>query len=167
MLSMLFMEALRNSENGRIINISSQGLCAYPFLKLDMDNLDGSRHYSPSSTYYQNKLALLMMSLYMREEYQDVRIQAIRVTNVKIGISRYDNLPVIMKKAYSIKSKFSILPEEMAHIYTMLTTEDGYTGFMYDEKGNEVEANKSAYNQDTQRKLCLFLKRITGVREEN
>lgn len=128
-VSMLFMEALRNSENGRIINISSQGLCVYPFLKLDMDNLDGSRHYSPSSTYYKNKLALLMMSLYMREEYQDIRIQAIRVTNVKIDISRYDNLPVIMKKAYSIKSKFSILPEEI--------------------------------------KLCLFLKRITGMSEED
>lgn len=77
MLSMLFMEALRNSGNCRIINISSQGLCVYPFLKLDMDNLDGSRHYSPSSTYYQNKLALLMLSLYMREEYRDVTMLSV------------------------------------------------------------------------------------------
>ena len=163
MLSMLFMKALRNSVNGRIINISSQGLCVYPFIKLDMGNLDGSRHYSPSSTYYQNKLALLMLSLYMREEYRGVNIQAIRVTNVKIDISRYDKLPAIMKKSYSIKSKFSISPEEMAHIYTMLTIEDGYTGFMYDEKGKEVRANKSAYDKEIQRKLCLYLKQITGV----
>lgn len=166
MLSMLFMKALKKSGNGRIINISSQGLCVYPFLKLDMDNLDGSRHYSPSSTYYQNKLALLMISLYMREKYQDVKIQAIRVTNVKIDIARYDNLPGIMKKAYSIKSKFSISPEEMACIYTMLATEDEKNGFMYDEKGKEVKANKSAYDQETQRRLCLFLKETTGVIEE-
>lgn len=104
-VSMLFMEALRNSENGRIINISSQGLCVYPFLKLDMDNLDGSRHYSPSSTYYKNKLALLMMSLYMREEHQDIRIQAIRVTNVKIDLSRYDNLPCNNEKGIFYKIK--------------------------------------------------------------
>ena len=163
MLSMLLMDALRKGEYGRIINISSKGLCMYPFLKLDMDNLDGSRHYSPSSTYYQNKLALLMLSLYMRERYQGVRIQAIRVTNVKIDISRYNNLPLIMKKAYSIKSQFSISPEEMAHIYTMLSTEDGYIGFMYDEKGYEVKANKSAYDKEMQRKLCAFLKRRTGI----
>lgn len=163
MLSVLFMDALRNSGNGRIINISSQGLCVYPFIKLDLDNLDGSNHYSPSSTYYQNKLALLMLSLYMREEYKDVKVQAIRVTNVKIDISRYDNLPAIMKKAYSLKSKFSISPEEMAYLYTMLAVEDGYQGFMYDEKGIEVKANKSAYNQETQRKLWEYLKEKTGL----
>ncbi|MBP5727348.1 MAG: dehydrogenase, partial [Clostridia bacterium] len=67
-------------------------------------------HYRPSTTYYQNKLALLMWSLYMREQQKDVRIQAIRVTNVKIDMSRYGNLPGIMKKAYAVKSMFSISP---------------------------------------------------------
>ena len=51
---------------------------------------------------------------------------------------RYDHLPEIMKKAYAVKSKFPISPEEMAEIYTMPAVEDGYDGFLYNEKGKEV-----------------------------
>ena len=163
LLSNLMLEALKNSGDGRIINISSQGLCLFPFIKLDLDNLDGSKHYSPSSTYYQNKLALLMLSLFMREQHKDIRIRAIRVTNVRIDMSRYDNLPDIMKRAYSVKSKFSISPEEMARVYTMLATEDGLQGFLYDEKGNEVKANKSAYDKEIQKKLIEILVQKTGI----
>lgn len=163
LLSNLLINALKESGEGRIINISSQGLCVYPFIKLELDNLDGSRHYSPSSTYYQNKLALLMLSLYMRDQYKDIRMHAIRVANVRIDISRYDNLPTIMKQAYAVKSKFAMLPEEMARIYTMLATENGHTGFLYNEKGNEVRANKSAYDQEIQNKLIAILKQKTGT----
>ena len=163
LLSKLMIETLRSSGDGRIINISSQGLCVYPFIRLELDNLDGNKHYSPASTYYQNKLALLMLSLYMREQYKDLRIQAVRVTNVQIDMSRYDNLPGIMKKAYSVKSKFSISPEEMARIYTALASEDGYPGFLYDEKGREVKANRSAYDRETQKKLMDILAQRTGM----
>lgn len=55
-----------------------------------------------------------MWSLYVKERYTSMRIQAIRVTNVKIDMSRYDHLPKPMKMAYSVKSKISISPEEMA-----------------------------------------------------
>ena len=76
--------SLEKSESGRIINISSQGLMLYPFMKkLDFENLAGQKHYGPAKTYYQNKLALLMLSLYMRKWWKGIKIQAIRVTNVK------------------------------------------------------------------------------------
>ena len=104
-----------------------------------------------------------MLSLFMREQYKDIRIQAIRVTNVKIDMSRYDNLPDIMKRAYSIKSKFSISPEEMARVYSILATEDGYHGFLYDEKTAEVKANRSAYDTDMQKKLIEILAQKTGI----
>lgn len=161
LLSILMKDALRRSGRGRIINISSQGLCVYPFIKLDIHNLDGRKHYRPASTYYQNKLALLMASLYMREHMEGVRIQAVRVTNVKVDLSRYDRLPAIMKKAYAIKSKFSISPEAMARIYTVLATENGYTGFLYNEKGREVRANRSAYDKEMQKRLIEILKERT------
>ena len=67
LLSILLKGLLEKSESGRIINISSQGLMLYPFMKLDFENLAGQKHYSPAKTYYQNKLALLMLSLYMRK----------------------------------------------------------------------------------------------------
>ena len=47
LLSILLKGLLEKSETGRIINISSQGLMLYPFMKLDFENLAGQKHYSP------------------------------------------------------------------------------------------------------------------------
>lgn len=132
LLSILLKGLLEKSESGRIINISSQGLILYPFMKLDFENLSGQKHYSPAKTYYQNKLALLMLSLYMREHWEGIKVQAIRVTNVKVDMRRYNHLSAFMKNLYKIKSKLSISPEEMAKVYTALSTEDRYEGFLYD-----------------------------------
>ena len=103
LLSSLLKDLLEKSESGRIINISSQGLVLYPFMKLDFENLSGQKHYSPAKTYYQNKLALLMLSLYMRKYWKGIKIQAIRVTNVKVDMRRYDHLSAFMKNLYKIK----------------------------------------------------------------
>ncbi len=165
LLSFLLKGLLEKSESGRIINISSQGLILYPFMKLDFENLSGQKCYSPAKTYYQNKLALLMLSLYMREHWEGIKIHAIRVTNVKVDMSRYNHLNTFMKNLYKIKSKFSISPEEMAKVYTALSTEDGHDGFLYDEKCREVKANRSAYEEEEQAKLYSLLEQLTFSRD--
>ena len=166
LLSILLRGLLEKSENSRIINISSQGLMLYPFVKLDFENLSGQKHYSPAKTYYQNKLALLMLSLYMRKQWKGIKVQAIRVTNVKVDMRRYDHLSAFMKNLYKIKSKFSISPEEMAKVYTALSTEDDYEGFLYDEKCKEVKANASAYKEEDQKKLYTLLEQITNLKDK-
>ncbi len=165
LLSFLLKGLLEKSESGRIINISSQGLILYPFMKLDFENLSGQKCYSPAKTYYQNKLALLMLSLYMREHWEGIKIHAIRVTNVKVDMSRYNHLNTFMKNLYKIKSKFSISPEEMAKVYTVLYTEELYEGFLYDEKCKEVKANVSAYEEEEQEKLYSLLEHLTFSRD--
>ena len=165
LLSILLKGLLEKSERGRIINISSQGLVLYPFMKLDFENLSGQKHYSPTKTYYQNKLALLMLSLYMRKHWKGIKVQAIRVTNVKVDMRRYDHLSAFMKNLYKIKSRFSISPEEMAKVYTALSTEDGHDGFLYDEKCKEVKANAPAYEEEAQEKLYSLLEHLTFSRD--
>ena len=165
LLSILLKGLLERSESGRIINISSQGLMLYPFMKLDFENLAGQKHYSPAKTYYQNKLALLMLSLYMRKWWKGIKIQAIRVTNVKVDMRRYNHLSAFMKNLYKIKSKLSISPEEMAKVYTALSTEDRYEGFLYDEKCKEVKANAPAYEEEEQEKLYSLLEHLTFSRD--
>ena len=167
LLSILLKGLLEKSESGRILNISSQGLILYPFMQLDFENLSGQKRYSPAKTYYQNKLALLMLSLYMREHWKGIKIQAIRVTNVKVDMSRYDHLSAFMKNLYKIKSKFSISPEEMAKVYTALSTEDGYDGFLYDEKCREVKANAPAYEEEEQEKLYFLLEQLIFSRDNS
>ena len=165
LLSTLLKGSLEKSKSGRIINISSQGLMLYPFMKLDFENLSGQKHYSPAKTYYQNKLALLMLSLYMRKHWKGIKVQAIRVTNVKVDMRRYVHLSAFMKNLYKIKSKFSISPEEMAKVYTALSTEEGYEGFLYDEKCREVKANAFAYKEEEQKKLRTLLEQMTCVKD--
>lgn len=161
LLSQSFISLLKESESGRILNISSQGLQAYPFIKLNFDNLKGEQSYSPSKTYYQNKLALLMLTLAMRARYKDVTIQAIRVPNVKVDMKRYSHLSSFMKNLYKLKSRFSISPEEMAQTYVALATGNSYNGFLYNEKCQEVKANRSVYDQEAQEKLYRILTQLT------
>lgn len=165
LLSTLLKGLLEKSKSGRIINISSQGLMLYPFMKLDFENVAGQKHYSPAKTYYQNKLALLMLTLYMRKHWKGIKVQVIRVTNVKVDMRRYDHLSAFMKNLYKIKSRFSISPEEMAKVYTALSTEDRYDGFLYDEKCREVKANRSAYEEEEQAKLYSLLEQLTFSRD--
>ena len=165
LLSILLKGLLEKSESGRILNISSQGLILYPFMQLDFENLSGQKRYSPAKTYYQNKLALLMLSLYMRKWWKGIKIQAIRVTNVRVDMRRYDHLSAFMKNLYKVKSKFSISPEEMAKVYTTLSTEDGHDGFLYDEKCREVKANRIAYEEEGQAKLYSLLEQLTFSRD--
>lgn len=165
LLSTLLKGLLEKSKSGRIINISSQGLMLYPFMKLDFENVAGQKHYSPAKTYYQNKLALLMLTLYMRKHWKGIKVQVIRVTNVKVDMRRYDHLSAFMKNLYKIKSRFSISPEEIAKVYTALSTEDRYDGFLYDEKCREVKANRSAYEEEEQAKLYSLLEQLTFSRD--
>ena len=165
LLSILLKGLLEKSESGRIINISSQGLVLYPFMKLDFENLSGQKYYSPAKTYYQNKLALLMLSLYMRKYWEGIKVQAIRVTNVKVDMRRYDHLSAFMKNLYKIKSRFSISPEKMAKVYIALSTEDSYEGFLYDEKCKEVKANAFAYEEEEQKKLYTLLGQMTSLKD--
>lgn len=161
LLSQSFIPLLKESESGRIHNISSQGLQAYPFIKLNFDNLKGEQSYTPSKTYYQNKLALLMLTLAMRARYKDVTIQAIRVPSVKVDMKRYSHLSSFMKNLYKLKSRFSISPEEMAQTYVALATGNSYNGFLYNEKCQEVKANRSVYDQEAQEKLYRILTQLT------
>ena len=167
LLSILLKGLLEKSETGRIINISSQGLMLYPFMKLDFENLAGQKRYSPSKTYYQNKLALLMLSLYMWKRWKGIKVQAIRVTNVRVDMRRYNHLNTFMKNLYKIKSRFSISPEEMAKVYTALSTEDCYKGFLYDEQCREVKANAPAYEEEEQEKLYFLLEQLIFSRDNS
>lgn len=159
---------LMQSPDGRILNISSQGLMLYPNLTFDFDNLLGQKGYSPAKTYYQTKLGLLMNSLTQRERLagSTVSVHCIRVTNVKVDISRYPNLSAMMKMMYRMKSRFSISPEQMAQVYTELATGEKRQGFYYDEKLLEVRANRHAYNQDARLRLWELCETLAD-KEEN
>ncbi|MCA9927395.1 MAG: SDR family NAD(P)-dependent oxidoreductase [Anaerolineales bacterium] len=149
LLTDLLLDAIKGSEQGRIITISSKGLMAFPFLQVDVDDPEfRRRRFTVTKAYYQSKLAQVMYTYWLVEKLRNtaVTVNAIRVTNVKIDIeARYPNASKLSKFAYSLKSKSSISPEEMAQTYTYLAVSDAVretTGHYFDDPTHIVSSSK-------------------------
>lgn len=154
LLSELLLEKLKESEQGRVITIASQGLMMHPFLKVDLKDPEfRDRKYSVAKAYYQSKLAQVMYTYWLAEKLKDtgITVNCTRVTNVKIDIKRYPDISETMKKMYSVKSKFSISPEKMAETYTYLALSPEVkqvTGRYFNEKKETVSS--SGYSRDSE-----------------
>jgi len=152
LLTRLLANSLEKSDHGRIITIASKGLMAKPFLKVDLvDPEFKARSYSVEHAYYQSKLAQIMFTYWLADQYQDKKITAnsIYVTAVQVDIEKYPDIPELLKKAYALKSKLSLTPEEMAQVYTHLATApelEHVSGTVFDEKLRSVRTSK--YSRD-------------------
>ena len=148
LMTELLMDCLKKSENGRIITISSKGLLAKPFLKVDLYDPEFKlKKFSIVNAYYQSKLAQLMYTYWLSDRLRNTAITAncIRVTAVKIDISRHPGLSPFMKWLYSVKARNSLSPEAMAGTYVFLAISDRVgkvSGKYFDEKNLEVNPNK-------------------------
>ena len=153
LLTELLLPALKRSEQGRIITISSKGLIAYPFLQINLADPEfASRKFSVQKAYYQSKLAQVMYTYWLAEQLREtaVTVNSIRVTNVKIDVdARYPNMPKLARKAYALKSKRAISPAKMAETYTYLATSPEVsqtTGAYFDDPTHIVDS--SSYSRD-------------------
>jgi NAD(P)-dependent dehydrogenase (short-subunit alcohol dehydrogenase family) len=152
LLTDLLQDALKRSGNGRIITISSKGLLVKFNTKVDLNDPEfKKRRYSVTDAYYQSKRSLEMYTLWLAKRLMGTSVTAncIRVTNVKIDISRYPDLSAFMRFMYSIKSKKSISAEQMARTYTYLALSDDVkeiSGKCFDENNREVKMN--SYTSD-------------------
>ncbi|MEM5769936.1 MAG: SDR family NAD(P)-dependent oxidoreductase [Bacillota bacterium] len=154
------LEPLKKSGQGRIITVASQGLVMHPLLKVDiMDPEFEKRHFSVAKAYYQSKLAQVMYTYWLAEKLKDtgITVNCIRVTNVRVDVSRYPNISKAAKLAYSIKSKKSIAPEKMAETYVWLATApelNTTTGKYFGHHNDNV--NSSPYSRDEQQITALM-----------
>lgn len=150
----LLLDAIKRSEQGRIITVSSKGLMVFPFLKVNVDDPEFERRrFTVTKAYYQSKLAQVMYTFWLADQLKDtpITVNSIRVTNVKIDIEeRYPNASKLSKWMYSMKSKSSISPEEMAKTYTYLAVSDDVsktTGTYYDDPTHIVRASNYSYEK--------------------
>ncbi len=165
----LFLERLKSSGQGRILTVASQGLVMHPGLKIRFDDPEFEKGgFSVAKAYYHSKLAQVMYTFWLANELSGTGVTAncIRVTNVKVDVSRYPGLSRLAKFAYSIKSKKSISPEEMAKTYVYLALSedvDGVTGRYYDHHQKPVEP--SAYSCDKTEAAKLMELTRTYIRQ--
>jgi len=148
------MDLIRKSEQGRIITIASQGLVMLPKLTVNLKDPEfEKRKFTVSNAYYQSKLAQVMYTYWLSEKLKDtgITVNCIRVTNVKVDTSRYPNISGFMKFLYSIKSRFSISPEDMAKTYTYLASSPDInktTGKYFNENNKAVPSSRYSMKKE-------------------
>nr|WP_319571082.1 SDR family NAD(P)-dependent oxidoreductase [uncultured Draconibacterium sp.] len=151
LLTNLTLDLLKESEQGRIITIASKGLLMHPNLTVDLKDPEFNfRKFSVPKAYYQSKLAQIMYTYWLADQLKNTTVTAncIRVTNVKVDVSRYPDISAFMKWVYKLKSKSALSPEEMAQTYTWLAVAPelaNITGKYFNEKKQEVQS--SAYSR--------------------
>jgi len=163
LLTNLLLEWIKKSKQGRILTVASEGLKMFPFLKIRWDDIEfKQRKFTVTKAYYQSKLAQVMYTYWLAEQLADTQItvNCIRVTNVKIDMSRYPEVSDFMKSIYKLKSRFSLSPKEMAKTYTYLALEkniEKVTGKYFNEKNEQVSSNRWSKN----RKNIAYLMKVT------
>jgi NAD(P)-dependent dehydrogenase (short-subunit alcohol dehydrogenase family) len=168
LLTQLLLEELKKSEQGRVITVASQGLQLQPGLKISFDDPEFMEHkFSVPKAYYQSKLAQVMYTYWLAGSLKNTNVTAncIRVTNVKVNLSRYPGLPLLYRYAYKIKSHFSITPEEMAETYKYLAVSEdvsSVTGKYFDHHKKIVSSSKYSYNKDNIETLMKVTGRYLG-----
>ncbi len=169
LLTDLLLDLLKKSSHARILTVASQGLVLHPNLKIDLiDPEFKHKKFSLRKAYYQSKLAQVMYTYWLADKLkqENVTVHCIRVTNVKIDISRYPNISGFMKFLYSIKSKFSISPQQMAETYFYVATSNDLintTGKYFNEKNQIVKSSKYSLNSNNRNELmALTYKYLTG-----
>ena len=148
LLTQSLLSLLKTSKQGRVMTIASKGLVMHPKLQVDLKDPEFKRRkFSVAKAYYQSKIAQVMYTYWLADHLKDssITVNCIRVTNVKIDISRYPHISWFMKKLYSVKSLFSITPNQMAKTYTYLALDDSLkniSGKYFDEH-NEIVSSSS------------------------
>lgn len=150
------LDLLVQSPQGRIINISSKGLLFHPFLTVSLkDPMFGKRPFSVQTAYYQSKRAQTMYTQWLARQLAGTMVTAncIRVTNVRLGSSRLQEIPLWMKRIYALKARFSISPDRMAETYTRMALDEAAENL----NGRQIEfpfreVSFSAYEKDL---LCI------------
>ena len=131
----------------------------FPFLKINIKNPEfRNGNYRVAKAYYQSKLAQVMFTYWLPEKLKNTHITAncIRVTNVKIDISRYPNISKIQKIVYVLKSKFSISTSQMAKTYTYLAISknvNNVTGKYFNENNKIISSGVYSRNIDNIKRL--------------
>ncbi|MEI6892985.1 MAG: SDR family NAD(P)-dependent oxidoreductase [Pontiella sp.] len=114
------MDRLITSPQGRILNIFSKGLLMHPFQTVDLkDPMFRNRSFSVAKAYYQSKLAQIMHSRWLSQQLTGTMVTAncINVTQAKLDLHRFPDLPQWIKNISTIQALFSITPEKMGSTY--------------------------------------------------
>lgn len=165
LLTQLLRPSLEAARPGRVIDVTSKGLVAYPFLKVDPEGAARGDHFSPERAYYQSKLALLTHTLHLARTADPELLvaHAIWVPAVKVAMDRIPPLSPCKRWVYLLKRRFALEPEQMAETYTALALDPAWaasTGQLVAHGGATVTPPAAARDPERARALEAATRRM-------
>ena len=150
LMTRLLVDHLEKSEDPRILHACTTNIKNFfdPKRKIDFDNIQDeyrdSRPYSVYKMYGDSKMALLMLTFKMAEEYkpQGININALQINRVKLSKETIKKMKSIWKGLAWAQNFTNPLPSGMADTYFHICTSDEYknvTGQLINHKREIVK----------------------------
>lgn len=167
-LTGLLIELMENTENSRIVNVSSM---AHKAGKLNFSDLNWeSRSYKPWQAYGDSKIANLYFTFELQRRLQEngheIKVTAAHPGWTETGLQRNAGVTRFLNKFFAQKPQAGAWPTLMAAVDESATGGEYYgpSGFM-EMNGNpkKVSTNKLAQDKAIASKLWQVSEQATGV----
>lgn len=134
LMSRLLTEHLKKSEDPRILNACTTNIKHFfdPKRKIDFDNLRGElrdkRPFNAYKMYGDSKMALLILTFKMAEEFKNVgiKVNALQINRVKLSKETIQKMNSFWKVLAWAQNLTNPLPSGMADTYFHICTSDEY-----------------------------------------
>ncbi|OIJ16808.1 short-chain dehydrogenase [Anaerobacillus alkalilacustris] len=156
LLTQLLVDELAKSEDPRILNACTTNIRHFfdPKREIELDNLYGEKDepYNVYKRYGDSKMALLMTTIKMADEYKNknIKVNAIQIPAIKISkrtIQKIDS--VWWRTAARIQNLFTPNPSTMAETYFSICTSKQWsdvTGKLINDKVEVVQPSQYGAN---------------------
>ncbi|MBY0123563.1 SDR family NAD(P)-dependent oxidoreductase [Bacillus sp. S/N-304-OC-R1] len=166
LMTRLLVDHLAKSEDPRILNACTTNIKNFfdPKRKIEFDNLRGelkdTRPYSTYKMYGDSKMALLMLTFKLAEEFKSmgIKVNAIQINRVKLSNETIQKMNSIWKVFARIQNLTNPLPAGMADNYFHICTSDEFKNVT----GQLINHKREIVKSSTTEKGFTQLKNIFG-----
>jgi len=154
-LTHLLLDALKHSNQGRIINLSSN---AYSAGKFDPGNLQSEKRFSTIASYAASKLLMLMFTVELADRLRNTRVAANAVHPGVVNTHMLKSATGLFKLIAILATPFAVAPEKGAATSIYLASSPDVQGISgkYFTRCKEA-AIKTAFNTPKNRELLWNL----------
>ncbi|MFF5996029.1 SDR family NAD(P)-dependent oxidoreductase [Lysinibacillus sp. KU-BSD001] len=165
-MTRLLADHLAKSPDPRVLHACTTNIKNFfdPKRKIEFDNLrgeyKGKRPYSTYKMYGDSKMALLMLTFKLAEEYKHmgIKVNAIQINRVKLSKETIEKMHSIWKVFAHLQNLTNPLPAGMADNYFHICTSDAFK----DTTGQLINHKREILKPATSEKGFTQLKNIFG-----